>query len=59
MLTRNELLDKLITALSWQQEELYDDWYDRATGKPWEESYHYLMSDNLEKEIIELEKQYD
>ena len=59
MLTRNELLDKLISALSYQQELNYRIWNDRSTGTPWEKSSQCLMYDSLEKEIEKLEKQYD
>ena len=59
MFTRNELLDKLISVLKDEQHLCYGVWCDRATGTPWEKSYQHLVYDSLEKEIEELEKQYD
>ena len=59
MLTRNELLDKLISALSYQQDQLYINWCERDTLSSWKQSYEGKMYDSLEKEIEELEKQYD
>ena len=59
MFTRNELLDKLISALKYQQEGLCDNWGERCTILLWSQSYEGKMYDRLEKEIEELEKQYD
>ena len=59
MLTRNELLDKLISALSYQQDQLYINWCERDTKLSWKQSYEGKMYDSLEKEIEKLEKQYD
>ena len=59
MFTRNELLDKLISALSYQQDQLHDKWGERDTLLSWSQSYEGKMYDSLEKEIEELEKQYD
>ena len=59
MLTRNELLDKLISALSYQQDQLVDNWRERCTLLLWSQSYEGKMYDSLEKEIEKLEKQYD
>ena len=59
MLTRNELLDKLISALSYQQDQLCDNWGERDSLLLWSQSYEGKMYDSLEKEIEKLEKQYD
>ena len=59
MFTRNELLDKLISVLSYQQDQLYINWYERHTLSSWKQSYEGKMYDSLEKEIEKLEKQYD
>ena len=54
MFTRNELLDKLISALKYQQEGLCDNWGERCTILLWSQSYEGKMYDSLEKEIEEL-----
>ena len=40
MLTRNELLDRLIDLLEDKQEDLYREWYSR-TLTSWENSYEH------------------
>lgn len=59
MFTRNELLDKLISALKYQQEGLCDNWVERDTLLSWGQSYEGKMYNVLEKEIEKLEEQYD
>lgn len=59
MLTRNELLDRLISALHEKQVQLYKDWFKRDTLTRWNDSYEYEDANQLLEEIIELESQYD
>ena len=59
MLTRNELLDRLISALQDESHRLYLDWIHEETDLSFHESNEYIPWLSILKQIIELEEQYD
>lgn len=59
MLTRNELLDRLIDLLEDKQVDLYREWYSRDTLTSWENSYEHIDYQRISGKIMELVTQYD